>query len=96
MYSMIPMDIQQFIKSLRNIIVNREFKIVKKQLEGLVRQMIDKGLFFDEATKEFEKTFIMAGLEKAEGNRTKAAKMIGLHRNTFRNNFMFLVLSRKH
>ena len=31
---------------------------MKKQLEGLVRQMIDKGLFFDEATKEFEKTFI--------------------------------------
>jgi DNA-binding protein Fis len=61
---------------------------VKKQLEGLVRQMIDKGLFFDEATKEFEKTFIMAGLEKAEGNRTKAAKMIGLHRNTFRNKFL--------
>ena len=33
---------------------------MKKQLEGLVRQMIDRGLFFDEATKEFEKTFISA------------------------------------
>ena len=66
---------------------------MKKQLESLVRQMIDRGLFFDEATKEFEKTFIMAGLEKAEGNRTRAAKMIGLHRNTFRNKFLSFGLS---
>ncbi len=66
---------------------------MKKQLEALVRQLIDRGLFFDEATKEFEKTFIMAGLEKAEGNRTKAARMIGLHRNTFRNKFLFFGLS---
>ena len=66
---------------------------MKKQLESLVRQMIDRGLFFDEATKEFEKTFIMAGLEKAEGNRTRAAKMIGLHRNTFRNKILSFGLS---
>ena len=66
---------------------------MKKQLETLVRQMIDRGLFFDEATKEFEKTFIMAGLEKAEGNRTKAARMIGLHRNTFRNKILSFGLS---
>ena len=45
-------------------------------------------MLFSGLSYEFEKTFIMAGLEKAEGNRTKAAKMIGLHRNTFRNKFL--------
>ena len=61
---------------------------MKKQLESIVRQMIDRGLFFNEATREFEKVFILIGLEKASGNRTKAAKMMGLHRNTFRNKFL--------
>ena len=61
---------------------------MKKQLESIVRQMIDRGLFFDEATREFEKIFIMIGLEKSAGNRTKAAEMMGLHRNTLRNKFL--------
>jgi len=55
---------------------------VKDQLEGLVTQMVDRGILFDEAIGEFEKRFIKRILERAEGNQCRAAKMLGIHRNT--------------
>jgi Fis family transcriptional regulator, factor for inversion stimulation protein len=55
---------------------------VKEQLERLVSEMIDRGLRYDEAVGEFERKFIMTALEKNKGNQTKAAKAMGLHRNT--------------
>jgi Fis family transcriptional regulator len=55
---------------------------VKDQLEALINQMIDKGLLFEEAVSEFEKKFILNALEKCNGNQTKAAKVMGIHRNT--------------
>lgn len=44
--------------------------------------MIEKGVYFDEAVKEFEKTFIQGVLARAGGNRSKAAQTLGMHRNT--------------
>jgi Fis family transcriptional regulator len=55
---------------------------VKDQLEGLVSQMVDRGILFDEAVGEFEKRFIKRILERAEGNQCRAARMLGIHRNT--------------
>jgi len=55
---------------------------VKDQLEGLVMQMVDRGILFDEAIGEFEKRFIKRALERAEGNQCRAARMLGIHRNT--------------
>jgi Fis family transcriptional regulator, factor for inversion stimulation protein len=55
---------------------------VKDQLEALIAQMIDRGLLFDEAVNEFEKKFILKVLEKNNGNQTKSAKAMGIHRNT--------------
>jgi Fis family transcriptional regulator len=55
---------------------------VKDQLEGLVTQMVDRGILFDEAIGEFEKRFIKRTLERADGNQCRAAKMLGIHRNT--------------
>jgi Fis family transcriptional regulator len=55
---------------------------VKEQLERLVSEMIDRGLRYDEAVGEFERKFIMTALEKNKGNQTKAAKAMGIHRNT--------------
>jgi len=51
-------------------------------LEGLVTQMVDRGILFDEAIGEFEKRFIKRTLERADGNQCRAAKMLGIHRNT--------------
>ena len=55
---------------------------MKEQLERLVSEMIDRGLRYDEAVGEFERKFIMTALEKNQGNQTKAAKAMGIHRNT--------------
>ena len=44
--------------------------------------MIDRGILFDQARNEFEKKFIQTALSKTKGNQTRAAEMLGIHRNT--------------
>jgi len=56
--------------------------IVKDQLEGLVNQMVERGILFDEAISEFEKRFIKRVLDRANGNQSHAAELLGIHRNT--------------
>ena len=55
---------------------------MKDQLEALVSQMVERGILFDEALSEFEKRFIKRVLERAEGNQSRAAQILGIHRNT--------------
>jgi DNA-binding protein Fis len=55
---------------------------VKDQLEGLVSQMVERGILFDEAVGEFEKRFIKRVLDRTEGNQSRAAQILGIHRNT--------------
>jgi Fis family transcriptional regulator len=55
---------------------------VKQQLEVLVTEMIDKGILFNEARREFEKRFIARVLQRHKGNLSKAAKDLRMHRNT--------------
>jgi DNA-binding NtrC family response regulator len=55
---------------------------VKEELESLVNQMIDRGILFTDAVSEFEKRFIKRMLEKQNGNHSKAATALGIHRNT--------------
>jgi DNA-binding protein Fis len=55
---------------------------VKDQLEGLVVQMVEDGILFDEAVGEFEKRFIKKVLDGARGNQSRAAEQLGIHRNT--------------
>jgi DNA-binding protein Fis len=56
--------------------------IVKDQLEGLVTQMVERGILFDEAIGEFEKRFIKRVLDRVNGNQSRAAQLLGIHRNT--------------
>jgi DNA-binding protein Fis len=55
---------------------------VKDQLEGLVVQMVEDGILFDEAVGEFEKRFIKKVLDGVRGNQSRAAVQLGIHRNT--------------
>jgi DNA-binding NtrC family response regulator len=55
---------------------------VKDQLEALINQMIEHGVAFEDGVNEFERRFIKKMLEKANGNRSKAAQSLGIHRNT--------------
>ena len=56
--------------------------VVKEKLESLVTEMIDRRIYLEEALDEFEKNFIQSALTKTGGNQTKAAKVLGVHRNT--------------
>lgn len=55
---------------------------MRQQLESLVSEMIDKGILFTEARREFEKRFIAKMLQRHRGNLSKAAKDLRIHRNT--------------
>lgn len=55
---------------------------MRDQLEGLVTQMVERGILFDEAVSEFEKRFIKRVLDRANGNQSRAAEVLGIHRNT--------------
>jgi Fis family transcriptional regulator len=59
-----------------------ERETVKDQLEGLVSQMVERGILFDEAVGEFEKRFIKRVLDRVDGNQSRAAHVLGIHRNT--------------
>ncbi|HVB87088.1 MAG TPA: helix-turn-helix domain-containing protein [Candidatus Dormibacteraeota bacterium] len=55
---------------------------MKEQLESLVGMMVDRGILLEEAVTEFEKKFIKRVLERSNGNQCRAAKVLGIHRNT--------------
>jgi DNA-binding NtrC family response regulator len=56
--------------------------MMRDDLASLVQQMIDKGIPFDDAQREFERVFISRALAKSDFNVCKAARITGLHRNT--------------
>jgi DNA-binding NtrC family response regulator len=56
--------------------------MIRDDLSALVQQMLDRGILYDDAQREFERVFISRALAKTNYNVCKAAKMTGLHRNT--------------
>jgi DNA-binding NtrC family response regulator len=56
--------------------------MMRDDLAALVQQMLDRGVLFEDAQREFERTFISRALAKTNFNVGKAAKVTGLHRNT--------------
>jgi Fis family transcriptional regulator len=55
---------------------------VHKLLEQLVSQMVEKGIHYEDALREFDRRFIAEVVEKHDGNLCKAADTLGVHRNT--------------
>ena len=56
--------------------------MISDRLDRLVEEMVDKGVQFDDAVREFEKRFIARVLGQSEGSLTKTACALGMHRNT--------------
>jgi DNA-binding NtrC family response regulator len=54
----------------------------KERLEAICAEMIDKGIFFNEAVEQFENCFITEAVQRKDGHLTHAAKLLGIHRNT--------------
>ena len=55
---------------------------MRDQLDKLVQELLEKGVLYEEARREFEKMFISRALQRSNGNVGNAAELIGLHRNT--------------
>ena len=55
---------------------------MRDQLERLVQEMLDRGVLYDDARREFEKMFIARALQRSKGSVGDAADLLGLHRNT--------------
>ena len=53
-----------------------------RDLERLVAQMVDAGIHFGDAAREFERRFLARALQRSEGSITRCAALTGLHRNT--------------
>ena len=68
---------------------------MKDQLEALITRMIEHGIQYPEAVAEFEKRFIQRMLERNNGNHSKAAKALGIHRNTLSRKVEVLALDRR-
>ena len=60
----------------------RERRIVKDQLEALILQMYRSNILYCEGVREFKKRFILTVLQENRGNQCRAARELGMHRNT--------------
>ena len=56
--------------------------MISERLEKLVAEMVDRGVRFEDAVREFEKRFIACVLDHCEGSLTRTARILGIHRNT--------------
>jgi DNA-binding NtrC family response regulator len=65
------------------------------RLETVIAEMVEKELCLDDALHEFQKIFIEQAAKKYNGNQTKMAKALGIHRNTLHCRAKKLKLHRK-
>jgi DNA-binding NtrC family response regulator len=56
--------------------------VISDRLERLVEEMVDRGVQFDDAVREFEKRFIARMLGQCDGSLTRTAVALRMHRNT--------------
>ena len=56
--------------------------MIADRLEKLVEEMVERGVLFNDAVREFEKRFIARVLSHSDGSLTKASDALGIHRNT--------------
>ncbi|MGQ9618554.1 MAG: helix-turn-helix domain-containing protein [Candidatus Aminicenantia bacterium] len=55
---------------------------IREKMEIIAKEMIESNLYLKEALSEFEKIFIEIALKVHKGNRCRASKTLGIHRNT--------------
>ena len=55
---------------------------MNERLQRLIEEMVEKGIRFADASREFERRFISRVLADNDGNLSKAADTLGIHRNT--------------
>jgi DNA-binding NtrC family response regulator len=54
-------------------------------MDGLVAELVQRRIRLHQAVSEFERKFISLVLKENRGNCTRAARQLGIHRNTLLN-----------
>jgi DNA-binding NtrC family response regulator len=44
--------------------------------------MLERGILYEDARREFERRFIVRALTRVDGHLSRAAGVLGMHRNT--------------
>ena len=57
---------------------------MRGELDALISQMHKGGILYTEAVREFRKAFLVSALRDQNGNQIKAARELGMHRNSLR------------
>ena len=55
---------------------------MKEIFEKLVDHLLENGFFMEEAVEVLERNLIARAVERTDGNRRAASKLLGIHRNT--------------
>ena len=77
-----PAHPRQVCRSVSRAERQRAAVAVREQLDSLVQQMLDRGVRYEDARREFEKVFITRALQRSNGCLGDAAELLGIHRNT--------------
>jgi len=90
---LIPQELKDKFRDAYQGVIGRRGKMMKKsrplsihkKMEVLIKELVEKELPIKEAIKEFEKIYIETAEKKYNGNKTRIAKALGIHRNTLHN-----------
>jgi DNA-binding NtrC family response regulator len=69
---------------------------IHQKLEAVIKEMVEKELRLRDVLREFEKIFFEQTAKKYEGNKTRMAKALGIHRNTLQNRAKVLKIKKKY
>ena len=67
-----------------------------QRMELIIKDMVEKEIGIKDALREFEKIFFEQAAKKHEGNKTKMAQALGIHRNTLHNRAKLLKIKKKY
>jgi DNA-binding NtrC family response regulator len=67
-----------------------------QRMELIVKDMVDKEISLKDALREFEKIFFEQAARKHEGNKTRMARALGIHRNTLHNRAKILKIKKRY
>ena len=57
---------------------------MREQLDRLIEEMLEKGIRYEDACREFERRFIAHALARTNASVGRTADLLGIHRNTLR------------
>jgi DNA-binding NtrC family response regulator len=67
-----------------------------QRMETIIKEMVDREINLKDALREFEKIFFEQAARKHEGNKTRMAQALGIHRNTLHNRAKLLKIRKKY